>query len=181
MSSSASEPVSGVDVGLIWERACSGVPLKPCSLAVRHLQDGDLEGLALLVHTAFAGTVDSAPLERWRRKLSSVLGDQYGSFLPAASFVAQTSSGEFAGTVLATDFPLYQAPVIALIAVAPGAQHRGVGSCLLRRSLGVLAQEGFANCRAKISSGNNASLALFRSTGFEPCRVVAKPSPQAGG
>jgi L-amino acid N-acyltransferase YncA len=76
-------------------------------------------------------------------------------------------SGQLAGTVLAADLPLYKAPVIALIAVAPNAQHKGLGSYLLCRCIHALALEGFAICRARISPGNDASQRLFRKLGFE--------------
>ncbi|WP_423748783.1 N-acetyltransferase family protein [Cupriavidus necator] len=90
-------------------------------------------------------------------------------------------SSQLAGAILATDFALYKAPVIALIAVAPGTQHQGLGSYLLRRSIQALALEGFPNCRARISPGNDASLQLFRKTGFQLCRVELNESQQPGG
>ncbi|WP_432259394.1 N-acetyltransferase family protein [Cupriavidus sp. TMH.W2] len=94
-----------------------------------------------------------------------------------ASFAADTPSGQLAGAILATNFALYKAPVIALIAVAPGTQHQGLGSYLLRRSVLALALEGFPICRARISPGNDASLRLFRKTGFQLRRVKLNESP----
>ncbi len=181
MSSSANEPVPGEDVDLLWERTCSGLAPGSCSHAVRNLKDGDLERLVPLVYSAFAGSVDSAPLETWGRKLLAIVSNQYGPFLSTASFAAETPSGQLAGTILATDFALYKAPVIALIAVAPGTQHQGLGSYLLRRSIQALALEGFPNCRARISPGNDASLQLFRKTGFQLGRVDLDGSPHSGG
>ncbi|RAS12192.1 L-amino acid N-acyltransferase YncA [Cupriavidus alkaliphilus] len=178
LSSNVIETVPAGDVGLLWERACFGVALGSCCLPVRNLQGSDLEQLVPMVHAAFSHTVDSAPLESWRRKLLAIVGHQYGSFVSSASFVAEVSSGQLAGTVLVTDFARYQAPVIALIAVSPGVQDKGVGFYLLRRSLQALAIEGFPKCRAKISPGNNASLQLFRNAGFELCRVEPKSSQQ---
>ncbi|WP_354687411.1 GNAT family N-acetyltransferase [Cupriavidus necator] len=123
--------------------------------------------LVPLTYSAFAATVDSAPLEQWTSKVSSIVNGRYGPFLPTASFVAEDPSGQLIGAILATDFPLYQAPVIALIAVAPSAQGRGVGSYLLLRCIDALSAEGFAMCRAKISAGNEASQRLFRKNAFE--------------
>ncbi|MGY2491422.1 N-acetyltransferase family protein [Cupriavidus sp. CP313] len=163
------EPITGDHVQLLWERACSGLELGSCSLSVRNLADGDLAQLAQLAYSAFAGTVDSVPLEIWARKLSSIASDRYGPFLSTASFVAEVPSGQLAGMVLATDFPLYNAPVIALIAVAPGSQQKGLGTYLLSRCIRTLALEGFPICRAKISPGNDASQQLFRKLGFELC------------
>ncbi|WP_150124050.1 GNAT family N-acetyltransferase [Cupriavidus nantongensis] len=180
LSSNAFESIPPGDVGLLWERACSGVTLGSCSLVIRDLRDSDFEQLVPMVHAAFLPSVDGAPLDSWRRKLSSIFGDQYGRFLSSASFVAEAPSGQLAGAVMATDFALYRAPVIALIAVSPSIQDKGVGSYLLRRSLQALAIEGFPNCRAKISPGNNASLQLFRKTGFELCRVEPGSSKQEG-
>jgi L-amino acid N-acyltransferase YncA len=123
--------------------------------------------LAPLAYAAFSDTVDSAQLELWTSKISSIANGKYGEFLPKASFVAEDACGQLIGAVLATDFPVYQAPVIALIAVTPSAQSRGVGACLLRRCINALAAEGFPLCRAKISLGNEASRRLFLKTGFE--------------
>jgi L-amino acid N-acyltransferase YncA len=123
--------------------------------------------LAPLTYAAFADAVDSASLELWTGKISSIVNGRYGAFLPTASFVAGDHSGQLIGAVLATDFPLYQAPVIALIAVAPSTQGRGVGSYFLLRCIDALAAEGFAVCQARISLGNEASQRLFRKIGFE--------------
>lgn len=123
--------------------------------------------LTSLTYAAFADTVDSAPLELWTSKISAIVNGSYGTFLPTASFVAEDPSGHLVGTVLATDFPLYQAPVIALIAVAPSVQGRGVGTYLLSRCIDALSSEGFALCRAKISVDNEASQRLFRKLAFE--------------
>lgn len=151
----------------LWERACSGFEPGSCELPVRGLASSDLEQLASLAHAAFAGTVDSAPLALWTRKLSSIMSSSYGIFLPMASFIAEMPSGQLAGAVLATDFPAYKAPVIALIAVAPDAQKKGLGCCLLGHSIRALALEGFPMCRARISPGNKVSQGLFHKLGFE--------------
>ena len=125
-----------------------------------------MQPLPPLTYAAFADTVDSAPLELWTSKIPSIVNGRYGELLPKASFVAEDACGQLIGAVLATDFPVYQAPVIALIAVLPSAQRRGVGTCLLRRCMNALAAEGFPLCRARISPGNEASRRLFLKTGF---------------
>lgn len=170
MSCRARNPLSETakHVDSLWERECSEVEDgTSCEPPVRRFTNGDMKLLAPLAYAAFADTVDSAPLEQWTRKISSIVNGRYGAFLPTASFVAETPSGQLTGVVLATDFPLYQAPVIALIAVVPSAQGRGVGSYLLLRCIDALAAEGFAVCRARISFGNEASQRLFRKIRFE--------------
>lgn len=160
-----SEPASCAEP--LWERVCSEIEHRTsCELPVRRFASSDSQLLPPLTYPAFADTVDSAPLELWTNKTSSIVNGRYGKFLTKASFVAEDACGQLIGAVLATDFPIYQAPVIALIAVLPSAQRRGVGACLLRRCMNALAVEGFPLCRARISPGNEASRRLFLKTGF---------------
>lgn len=150
----------------IWERTCSPLVLESCDMPVRHLGSGDAALLPALAYAAFAGTVDELLLEQWTRKISAIVNDGYGTFLTDASFVAEMPSGQLAGVVLVSDFALYGAPVIAMIAVSPPAQHKGLGSLLLRRSVSALALKGVLSCCAKISPENKASQRLFARTGF---------------
>lgn len=155
-----------LDKELIWERTCFPYISNSCDMPVRHLGSGDAALLPTLAYAAFAGTVDGAPLEQWARKISAILSNGYGTLLADASFVAELPSGQLAGVVLASDFTLYGAPVIAMIAVSPAVQHKGLGTLLLRRSIGALAANGVPSCCAKISQGNEASRRLFIGTGF---------------
>ena len=155
-----------MDTDLIWERACSPFIPESGDMPVRHLGSGDAALLPALACAAFAGTVDEAPLEQWARKISAIVSNGYGTFLVDGSFVAELPSGQLAGFVLASDFALYGAPVIAMIAVSPAAQHKGLGSLLLRRSISALAFKGVLSCCAKISHENEASRRLFTQTGF---------------
>lgn len=150
----------------IWERKCSPLLVEPCDMRVRQVGSGDTTLLPALAYAAFADTVDEAPLERWTRKISAILTNGYGTLLTDASFVAEMPSGQLAGAVLVSDFALYGAPVIAMIAVSPPAQRKGLGSVLLRRSVCALALKGVLSCCAKISPENEASQRLFARTGF---------------
>lgn len=156
-----------MDEESIWERMCSPFALEVCDMHVRHLGSDDVVLLPTLAYAAFAGTVDEAPPEQWARKISAIVSNGYGRFLEDASFVAETHTGQLAGVVLVSDFALYGDPVIAMIAVSPPAQHKGLGSLLLRRSVSALALKGALSCCAKISPGNEASQRVFARTGFK--------------
>ncbi|OZI58970.1 GNAT family N-acetyltransferase [Bordetella genomosp. 1] len=166
--------------GTLWERQCTQMELGTSVLTIDAYQPRDVTAVACLAHTAFDGSSDGAPLEAWVRKVSAITSGRYGTFLPDASFVIRQDDAQLpVGVALVTDFPLYEAPVVALICVVPSQQCRGMGGTLLRMCVHHLALSGFNRCRAKISLTNEASRRLFQSQGFREVKRV--PHAPKGG
>jgi hypothetical protein len=140
----------------LWERACARLDPGSCDLPVRGFVSHDPEQLAPLAYSAFAGTVDRAPLEIRARKLSSIASNRYGPFLPTASFVAASERWRlrvFAG---------------------PGFPQ----ATMSRSSYSESSASSFA---ATEQNASTACKRLFRKTGFELRRVDLNGSPHSGG
>lgn len=68
------------------------------------------------------------------------------------------------------------AAYLSLLAVAPGAQGRGLGRTLLRAAVERAADAGYRRCLLHALDDNEAALRLYRSAGFRP---VGEPFPHA--
>lgn len=154
----------------LWKRTLPG--LSPSVALPGHLRNvapEDIPALAVLLHTAFLGTIDDGgqTQAQYAAKATALLGGKYGEWIRAASWTIEQADG-LRSVCIVCDYKPYGCPVIAVVATAPARKCLGDGGTLLDAALASLPAHGYAQCCAMITVGNEPSERLFRSRGFAP-------------
>jgi ribosomal protein S18 acetylase RimI-like enzyme len=138
------------------------------------------EGASHLIADAYRSHIDSEINDQYRTAAGSrrflaniVLYPGCGAFQGRASFAAlHRGSGDICGMSLAS----IVAPGtghITQICVAPSAQHSGVGSALLTRSLDGLRRAGCHEVSLTVTADNASAVRLYERLGFQVLRDFA--------
>ena len=137
----------------------------------------DAEGLALLMHAAYAGTIDDEgeTLEDTRAVVAQYFAGEFGPPMPAVSEVVQRD-GELVAATLLTQW--WRGPFVAFMITAPHAQRQGLARAGLTRAMNRLADGDEPWLRLVVTAGNTRAEALYASLGFVPVPVPVFEDPQ---
>ncbi|MEX2628481.1 MAG: GNAT family N-acetyltransferase [Tistlia sp.] len=132
---------------------------------LRQPEAGDARAVGLLLHDAYAGTVDDegeSP-EEAVAEATKALDGTYGTPIPAASFMAM-DDGQPVSVSFVTEFE--GEPLLAFCATAKAHQRHGLATDLVRRSLDALARLGYRRLRLIVTRANEPAVRLYRELGF---------------
>jgi ribosomal protein S18 acetylase RimI-like enzyme len=144
-----------------------------------HWSEAHQEEAARLIAAAYKGHIDSNINDQYRsvsgahRFLTNII--QYpgcGAFFGPASLVARDAEGKLGGLCLGS---MVAADVghITQICVAPEAQGTGLGFELMRRSLGVFADQGCEKASLTVTASNSRAIQLYQRLGYRAVRRFA--------
>lgn len=141
------------------------VAAPPAGIALRTLDpDADARALHALDADTFASAPDYVP-ESYETFVSAHL--RAHDLAPELSLVAQ--GGErVVGFLLARRWPHEASGYIALLAVAPSHQRRGLGTALLTRGFAGFAAASLAHAQLLVASDNPRGLRVYEAAGMSP-------------
>ncbi|MFC4053311.1 GNAT family N-acetyltransferase [Actinomadura syzygii] len=146
-------------------QAALGTPPPPPP-GVRPLADGDLPALAALMWDAYRGTPDEPDVGSITgavREVRLTMDGEYGTFLPAASFVAEYDERPVAGALVT----LYRdVPLLAFLFVAPSHAGNGLGQALVQAVMHALAEQGHDALTLAVTRRNRRARRLYDRLGF---------------
>ncbi|TDC55065.1 GNAT family N-acetyltransferase [Actinomadura sp. KC345] len=126
----------------------------------------DLPALAAAMWDAYRGTPDEADVEGpagAAREIRLTLDGEYGTFLPAASFVADRQERPVAGALVT----LYKdLPLLAFLFVAPSHTGQGLGRDLVQTVMHALAEQDHDTLTLAVTRRNRRARHLYDSLGF---------------
>jgi ribosomal protein S18 acetylase RimI-like enzyme len=111
--------------------------------------------------------------DRDGRKIEGIAEAARARFDHGITWLVAESSTGLAGFVLCTgpgtdvDSDPKDAPVVAMLAVAPDHQGRGVAKDLLQHALADLARQGYEQAVLHVFADNAAAVRLYESTGWQ--------------
>lgn len=104
--------------------------------------------------------------------------DAFERYLGEPGFLVATPPADerVVGYVVADSVPNHGRPLghIKDIAVRESHRERGVGTTLLKRSIGVLRTAGASSVKLEVREGNDTARRLYREHGFEHRRTVPR-------
>lgn len=137
------------------------------------------EESAALIAAAYRGHVDATINDQYssvsgaRRFIHNIV--QYpgcGSFFLPASLTANRPGGGLAGVILGS-LVAGDTGHVTQVCVAPLHKGQGIGYELMRRSLGVFAENQCERVSLTVTAGNNAAIELYQRLGFRATRRFA--------
>jgi ribosomal-protein-alanine N-acetyltransferase len=137
------------------EHAPAPSPRSAAAVTVRDFKAEDMDAVMAVMEAAF----DSTYGEAWTRS-------QCAGILPMAGValrIADHGDRRVAGFALLR--AIADEAELLLIAVAPDAQHRGVGAALIEDFVGFSTARGARRLHLEVRDGNNA-IALYERAGF---------------
>ncbi|XRQ05090.1 GNAT family N-acetyltransferase [Actinomadura welshii] len=133
---------------------------------VRPFARDDVSALVPVMWDAYRGTPDEADvgdLAGAAREIRLALDGEYGSFLSAASFVAEDRTRPV-GAALVT---LYKGlPLLAFLFTAPSHAGHGLGRGLIHAAMRTLAEEGHDTLTLAVTRRNRRARRLYDHLGF---------------
>ena len=141
----------------------------PASFASRAAAPSDKEALAVLLYSAYRGTIDDEgdSFADALVEIEKMFGGEYGRFLPEVSFVAE--DGEFLSSAcLVSFFEPHAAPLVVFLMTRPEAKRRGLARQLLRQSINALLDAGTSRLTLFVTDGNEPAQRLYEALGFHP-------------
>lgn len=145
-------------------------PVPPAGHIFRPPTPADAEALALLMHAAYAGTIDDEgeTLDDTRAVVAQYFAGEFGPPMPAVSEVTEHQSTLLAATLLTQ---WWGGPFVAFMITAPQAQRQGLARAGLTRAINRLAAGDEPWLRLVVTAGNTRAEALYASLGFVPVPV----------
>jgi len=125
----------------------------------------DIDALSISMFEAFQDTADyeGESVKDLRKELCEVMEGTFGTFLPEASFQIK-QNGEIAAVILVN---LYQdKPLVSELFTAKKYLHLGMASCLLKKTIHVLAGLEYENLVLNVHPKNVGAIHLYRKIGF---------------
>jgi GNAT superfamily N-acetyltransferase len=135
----------------------------------RPVRESDRQDLAILLYSAFRGTIDDEG-ETFSDALAEIertFAGAYGDLLFGCSFVIER--GEFlASACLIVRSDPHSTPLVAFSMTRPDAQRQGLARFLLQRSIDELLDRGHEQLTLIVTEGNVPAQCLYASLGFRP-------------
>lgn len=150
------------------------------SMRIRQWTDTRDEESAVLIATAYKGHVDATINDQYgsvsgaRRFLNNIV--QYpgcGSFFPPASLMADPAQGGGLAGVIFGSLVSGDTGHITQVCVSPALKGQGLGYELLRRSMGVFAQNRCERVSLTVTAANAGAIDLYQRVGFRAMRRFA--------
>ncbi|NJP96676.1 GNAT family N-acetyltransferase [Nonomuraea sp. FMUSA5-5] len=135
----------------------------------RHPVEADIPVLGHLMWQAYRGTPDEqdagGSVAAATQEIRLALTGAYGSFLPAASFVAE-DDGRPVAAALVTVWK--DVPLLAYVFTAPPHTGRGLGRRLIEAAMHALGAQGHGWLSLAVTQDNVRARRLYESLGFVP-------------
>jgi GNAT superfamily N-acetyltransferase len=145
----------------------------PASFASRAVVPSDKEALAVLLYTAYRGSIDDEgdSFADALVEIEKTFRGEYGRLLSEASFVVE--DGEFLSSAcLISSFEPHAAPLVVFLMTRPAAKRRGLARQLLKRSINALLDAGASRLTLFVTDGNEPAQRLYEALGFRPIEDV---------
>ncbi len=141
-------------------------PAPPPTSAVRTLTPDDVEQVGVLMHDAYAGTIDDEgeDVDQWIEHAREVTTGQYGQFLGDCSFVTPARPPFVSGVLAIENAP--GCATIAQVMTRRGETNRGHARRLMTFCLAALVAKGYGRCFLEVTLANANAIHLYRSLGF---------------
>lgn len=138
------------------------------SFASRVVVPSDREALAILLYTAYHGTIDDEgnSFADALVEIENTFRGDYGRFLPEVSFVV--GDGEFLSSAcLVSFFEPHAAPLVVFLMTRPEAKRRGLARQLLKQSINTLLDADTSRrLTLFVTDGNEPAQRLYEALGF---------------
>ena len=135
----------------------------------RHPVDAEIPALGRLMWDAYRGTPDEKDVgdsvASATEEVRLTFSGAYGTFLPAASFVADDGSRPVAAALVTA---LEAVPLLAFVFTAPSHVSRGLGRRLIEGVMHALGKQGCPTLVLAVTEDNIRARRLYESMGFTP-------------
>jgi GNAT superfamily N-acetyltransferase len=131
-----------------------------------HVTRSDIFALGEVMHEAYEGTIDhhGESLEDAREEIAGTFNGKYGPLVEEACLLIKEGD-QIASAIIVTTFK-DQILIVFVMTRAIG-KGRGFAKKLIKRSLSVLAQNGFKECALYVTVGNEPAVSIYKSLGFK--------------
>ena len=136
----------------------AGVTLRPLDV------DGDAVGVHALDAMSFAAAPDSQPMSLEAFREEHLGAHDLDPELSCVAGLGETT----VGFLLARRWKHEAVGYVAILAVHPDEQHRGLGTVLLREAFVRFAAAGLERAQLSVASDNPRSLRLYERVGMKP-------------
>ena len=137
----------------------------------RHPADGEIPALGRLRWDAYQETPDEADVgdsvTSATEEVRLTFTGAYGTFLPAASFVASDGGRPVAAALVTL---LEESPLLAFVFTAPSHVGQGLGRRLIEAAMHALGEQGYPMLSLAVTEDNVRARRLYESIGFTPHR-----------
>jgi ribosomal protein S18 acetylase RimI-like enzyme len=142
--------------------------------------DRAFEPAARLIQLAYANHVDGEINDQYRSEAGGmkflrniVILPGCGQFLPEASFLIRTASGDRLVGMVLTSTVAADVGHTTQICVLPGYQGHGIGRALMEASIQALRRRGFDWLSLTVTSENASAVRLYEHLGFKTIKKFA--------
>jgi ribosomal protein S18 acetylase RimI-like enzyme len=163
----------------ILEAKLEGKPLS-VGLRIDSWTDRAFEPSAKLIHLAYANHVDGEINDQYRSEAGGmkflrniVILPGCGQFLPEASFLVRTATGDRLVGMVLTSTVAEGVGHTTQICVMPGYQGHGVGRALMEASIQALRRRGYDWLSLTVTSANASAVQLYEHLGFRTIKKFA--------
>lgn len=161
------------DARLSNQPLSSGLRIDPWS-------ERTFESAARLICLAYANHVDSQINDQYRNEAGAlrflrniVLLPGCGQFLPEASFVVRSATGDHPLAMVLTSTVAKGVGHTTQICVLPGHQGHNIGRQLMEKSIVALRQRGYDSLSLTVTSINHRAVQLYEHLGFKTLKTFA--------
>jgi len=157
----------------------SGHPPSP-GLRIEPWTDRALDSAARLIHLAYADHIDAQINDQYRSEAGGlkflrniVLLPGCGQFLPEASFLVRSPTGDGLMAMVLTSRVAEGVGHTTQVCVLPGHQGHGVGRQLMERSIEALRQRRYESLSLTVTTVNARAIELYKHLGFSTVKEFA--------
>ncbi|MBZ5503434.1 MAG: GNAT family N-acetyltransferase [Acidobacteriia bacterium] len=161
------------------EAKLRGAPLS-AGLRLEPWTDRAFDAAARLIHLAYADHVDSQINDQYcseagglRFLRNIVLLPGCGQFLPEASFVVRTATGEGPIAMILTSTVAERVGHTTQVCILPGYQGHGIGRHLMEQSILALRRRHYERLSLTVTSSNRRAVELYEKLGFRTIKTFA--------
>ena len=137
---------------------------RPC----RALRASDADDLAILLYSAFRGTIDDEgdPFSAAVREIEKTMAGDYGRLMSDCSFIIE--DGEFlASACLISWYDPTEGPFVVFTMTRPESKGQGLARFLLKKSINALIEREYGQLTLIVTDGNQSAQSLYTSLGFQ--------------
>ena len=139
----------------------------------RPVQRSDAENLAILLYSAFRGTIDDEgkSFTEAQREIDKTFAGDYGRLLFDSSFVIE-QDGSLASACLISWYEPSAAPFVVFTMTQPTSKGEGMARFLLTQSINTLFKQEHTRLELLVTEGNEPAQNLYASLGFQVMEIA---------
>jgi len=132
------------------------------------METSDAENLAILLYSAFRGTIDdeSESFTEVQHEINKTLAGDYGRLLMDCSFVIEQGES-LASACLISWYEPSAAPFVVFTMTQPTSKGQGMARFLLSQSINTLVKLEHSRLELLVTDGNEPAQKLYASLGFQ--------------